>query len=177
MDAKELREILKLLKSYQVREFEMDEDGRRLRIVRPPDGSSSDASTDTLMAATPMVVHAPAMAVQGTPMAAAPPAPVPVAPAPEPAAAGSEEDVDDGSFIVTAPMVGTYYRAPSPDAAPYVEVGDRVKPGDILCIIEAMKLMNEIEAERAGTVVEILVQNATPVEFGANLFRLSPDGS
>ena len=77
-------------------------------------------------------------------------------------------------FEVTAPIVGTFYTAPAPDAAPYVKVGDRVDEGAVLCIIEAMKLMNEIEAETAGTVVEILVQNEEPVEYGQALFRIDP---
>ncbi|MGD2154015.1 MAG: acetyl-CoA carboxylase biotin carboxyl carrier protein [Gemmatimonadales bacterium] len=76
---------------------------------------------------------------------------------------------------VTSPMVGTFYRAPAPDADPYVEVGDHVKVGQTLCILEAMKLMNELEAEVAGTIVEIAVENAEPVEYGQVLFRIKPD--
>lgn len=76
---------------------------------------------------------------------------------------------------VTSPMVGTFYRAPAPDADPYVEVGDRVKVGQTLCILEAMKLMNELESEVAGTVADILVENAEPVEYGQILFRIKPD--
>lgn len=76
---------------------------------------------------------------------------------------------------VTSPMVGTFYRAPAPDADPYVEVGDRVKVGQTLCILEAMKLMNELESEVAGTIAEILVENAEPVEYGQVLFRIKPD--
>lgn len=77
---------------------------------------------------------------------------------------------------VTSPMVGTFYRAPAPDAPPYVEVGDRVRQGQTLCILEAMKLMNELESEVAGTVREVAVQNADPVEFGQILFRIELDG-
>jgi len=75
---------------------------------------------------------------------------------------------------VSSPFVGTFYRAPSPDSPPFVEVGQKVKKGQTLCIVEAMKLMNEIETEVDGTVAEILVQNATPVEFGEQLFRIVP---
>ena len=75
---------------------------------------------------------------------------------------------------VTSPMVGTFYSAPTPDAPSYIEVGDEVKPGDGLCIIEAMKLMNELEAEVAGTIVEICVENAQPVEYGQVLFLINP---
>lgn len=104
-------------------------------------------------------------------------APVPVAPAPErgssvPAteAAPSDSDDADGRITITAPMVGTFYRAPSPDSDPYVKSGDRVETGQPLCIIEAMKLMNEIESEVQGRVVEILVENGQPVEYGQPLF-------
>ena len=75
---------------------------------------------------------------------------------------------------VNSPMIGTFYRAPAPDAPPYVEVGDQVKPGTVLCIVEAMKLMNEIESEVSGKVVEILVENETPVEYGQEMFLIEP---
>ena len=84
-------------------------------------------------------------------------------------------DQKSGNMIeVTSPMVGTFYSAPTPDVPPYIEVGDVVKPGDGLCIIEAMKLMNELEAEVAGTIVEICVENAQPVEYGQVLFLINP---
>jgi acetyl-CoA carboxylase biotin carboxyl carrier protein len=103
-------------------------------------------------------------------------------PSPQPSQrdlASSEEraapEEPGGEYLeVTAPIVGTFYSAPAPDAAPYVKVGDRVDPGTVLCIIEAMKLMNEIEAETVGTVVEVLVRNEEPVEYGQVLFRIDP---
>jgi acetyl-CoA carboxylase biotin carboxyl carrier protein len=109
------------------------------------------------------VVHpvAPVVAAAQAPAASAPPAPVPTR---------SEKP----GTLVTSPFVGTFYRAPSPDTPPYVDVGSAVKKGQVLCIVEAMKLMNEIEAEVEGQVAEILVQNATPVEFGQPLFRIEP---
>jgi len=79
---------------------------------------------------------------------------------------------EDNIYVIKSPLVGTFYRAPSPDSPPYVEVGDEVKKGDILCIIEAMKIMNEIESEVDGKIVEILVENAQPVEFGQALFKI-----
>ena len=102
-------------------------------------------------------------------------APVP-APAPAAAAAPKAEakPADKPGVLVNSPFVGTFYRAPSPESPPFVEVGAKVKKGQTLCIVEAMKLMNEIEAEADGTVAEILVQNATPVEFGEPLFRIVP---
>jgi acetyl-CoA carboxylase biotin carboxyl carrier protein len=106
------------------------------------------------------------------PVAVAAPAMVP-APAAAPAAAAPKaEKVEKPGTVITSPFVGTFYRAPSPDSAPYVDVGSKVKKGQVLCIVEAMKLMNEIECEVDGTVAEILVQNASPVEFGEKLFRI-----
>ena len=104
---------------------------------------------------------------------AAVPAAPPVAPPPATPRASSPPGRSD-LLEVRAPMVGTFYRAPSPEAAPFVEVGDRVQVGQTLCILEAMKLMNEIEAESAGEVVEVLVENGTPVEFDQPLIRLKP---
>ena len=107
------------------------------------------------------------------------PVTAPAVPAPSPAtsavpapAAAPAKAADKPGAIVTSPFVGTFYRAPSPDSPPFVEVGTLVKKGQVLCIVEAMKLMNEIEVEVAGRVAEIFVQNATPVEFGEKLFRI-----
>ncbi len=101
-------------------------------------------------------------------------APVAAAAAPAKGDAKAEAKADKPGTIVTSPFVGTFYRAPAPDAAPFTDVGQKVKKGQTLCIVEAMKLMNEIECEIDGTVAEILVQNATPVEFGEPLFRIVP---
>ena len=111
---------------------------------------------------------APATVVAHAPVAVAVPA------APPPAAAPRAEKAEKPGTLVTSPFVGTFYRAPSPDSPPYVDVGTKVKKGQVLCIVEAMKLMNEIEAEVEGVVAEVLVQNATPVEFGQPLFRVEP---
>jgi acetyl-CoA carboxylase biotin carboxyl carrier protein len=105
---------------------------------------------------------------------AAPPAAVPSQPAPEPAAAPPPLAVDSSLVEITSPMVGTFYRAPAPDEPAFVDVGDRIQTGQTVCIIEAMKLMNELDAEVSGEVVEILVDNAQPVEFGQTLMRLRP---
>jgi len=113
------------------------------------------------------VTHAAQVAVP-VPVPAAAPAP------PPPAAPKAEKPAEKPGTLVTSPFVGTFYRAPSPDSAPYVDVGTKVKKGQVLCIVEAMKLMNEIEAEVDGKIAEILTQNATPVEFGQPLFRIEP---
>jgi acetyl-CoA carboxylase biotin carboxyl carrier protein len=106
-------------------------------------------------------------------VAAAPPAAAPAAPAPAPAAAAAPAAEKPGHGV-TSPFVGTFYRTPAPDQPSFVEVGSVVKKGQVLCIIEAMKLMNEIEADVAGRVAEILVENGQPVEFGQTLFRIEP---
>ena len=95
--------------------------------------------------------------------------PPPVAPTAEGAAAVAADEI---GVYVTSPFVGTFYRSPSPDSDPFVEVGDEIVVGQVLCIVEAMKLMNEIEAETAGTVIEVLVENGKPVEYGDKLFRI-----
>jgi acetyl-CoA carboxylase biotin carboxyl carrier protein len=123
--------------------------------------------------AAPAPLHAVAHAA---PVAAPIAALAPVA-APAPAGAAPKADAkaaDKPGVVVNSPFVGTFYRAPSPESPPFVEVGAKVKKGQTLCIVEAMKLMNEIEAETDGTVAEIFVQNATPVEFGEPLFRIVP---
>ncbi len=118
---------------------------------------------------------APVPLVHAAPVAApGPSALAPVPPAPAAAAKAEPKVADKPGVLVNSPFVGTFYRAPSPDSPPFVEVGAKVKKGQTLCIVEAMKLMNEIEAEVDGTVAEIFVQNATPVEFGEPLFRIVP---
>jgi acetyl-CoA carboxylase biotin carboxyl carrier protein len=124
------------------------------------------------VAAAPSVVHAVA---HPAPVAAAVPAPLAPAPAPAaPAAKADAKAADKPGVVVTSPFVGTFYRSPSPDSPPFTDVGATVKKGQTLCIVEAMKLMNEIESDADGVVAEIFVQNATPVEFGEPLFRIVP---
>jgi acetyl-CoA carboxylase biotin carboxyl carrier protein len=127
-------------------------------------------------APAPVVFHG---AAHHAPLPSAPPpaAPAPAAPAPAHAAAGAaaKDKEDEGKFtFVSSPFVGTFYRSPSPEAPHFVAVGQRVKKGQVLCIVEAMKLMNEIEAEVDGTVAAVLVENAQPVEYGQHLFKLAP---
>jgi len=118
-------------------------------------------------------------AFSGLPAAALADAPLPVAPKaapPSPLAAAPPPPVDTSQWVeITSPMVGTFYRAPAPDEAPFVDVGDRVRNGQVVCIIEAMKLMNEIESEVNGQIADILVANGEPVEYGQALMRVKPD--
>jgi acetyl-CoA carboxylase biotin carboxyl carrier protein len=145
VDIDKLVALLEVLNKQNVAEFEHEAEGLRLRIVR---------GGITPMGMAPMM---------GVPHGFASPPPAP----------GSVADVTPDDVIdVTSPFVGTFYRSPSPDAPPFVEVGSVVRPGQTLCIIEAMKLMNEIEAEMSGTVIEIYAQNGKPVEFGQKLYRI-----
>jgi len=143
VDIDKLRAVLQVLADEDVAEFEHEADGVRVKIVR---------------GARPTIL---------TTHAAVPSGPVPSAPHSQAAMETPADSID-----VTSPFVGTFYRAPSPDAPAFVEVGSVVKPGQAICIIEAMKLMNEIEAEFSGTIVEIFAQNGKPVEFGQKLFRI-----
>ncbi len=149
MDLDALRALLDVLKDHDVRDFTYD------------DGTTRYALT---IGGDPVVPVAP------TPVVTAAAAAVPSAPPPSASAAPPAEE----GIAVKAPVVGTFYAAPSPDASPFVAVGQRVDKGQVLCIIEAMKLMNEIEAETAGTVVACLVEDGTPVEYGQPIFRIRP---
>jgi len=147
MDIRKVKKLIELLEESGIAEIEIKEGEESVRISR-------------MMPGMPM----PAM---HTMHAAQPPAPTPAAPAAAPPAAKPE------GHVITAPMVGTYYASPSPDSAAFVKVGQSVKIGDPLCIIEAMKIMNPIEADKAGTVVSILADNGQPVEFEQPLFVIN----
>jgi acetyl-CoA carboxylase biotin carboxyl carrier protein len=113
---------------------------------------------------------------RGHPVAIAPPAPLAVAPLPQVAVAVKEPDQQPKLAVITSPLVGTFFRSPSPDDPPFVEIGQRVEPGQVLCIVEAMKLMNQIKSEVTGRLVDILVKNGQAVEFDQPLFRIDPTG-
>ncbi|MDR2244329.1 MAG: acetyl-CoA carboxylase biotin carboxyl carrier protein [Burkholderiales bacterium] len=146
MDLRKLKTLIELVETSGIAELEIQEGEERVRITR-----ASMAAPTMMMAQPPPVPAAPAAAVAGAP--AAPEAP--------PALSG---------HTITSPMVGTFYRASAPGAKPFVDIGSTIKEGDALCIVEAMKLMNEIEADRSGVVKAILVENGHPVEFGQPLF-------
>ncbi|MCA9666577.1 MAG: acetyl-CoA carboxylase biotin carboxyl carrier protein [Myxococcales bacterium] len=146
----DVRALARVLRQYDLSEIEVEREGERIRICRE----------STLAAGHAVVGAAAALAPAAAPAA--------------PDAGAAKEAVDDGSVIVTSPFVGTFYRAPSPDSPPFVEVNQEVAKGTTLCIVEAMKLMNEIEAESDFKIVEILVKNGEPVEFGQALFKVLP---
>jgi len=152
MDLRKLKTLIDLVAESGIAEIEVTEGEDKVRIVKHANAPAAPA---------PAAAPAPVAAALPVSAAAAASAPAP-APAPEPAA----------GQIVKSPMVGTFYRAPGPDAKPFVEVGQVVKPGDTLCIIEAMKLLNEIEAEVGGAIREILVENGQAVEYGQALFMI-----
>ncbi|HFC4904993.1 TPA: acetyl-CoA carboxylase biotin carboxyl carrier protein [Neisseria gonorrhoeae] len=150
MDLRKLKKLIDLVEESGIAEIEVTEGEEKVRITR------TIAAAAAPVYAAPVPAAAPAVTPAAAPVAAS-----------APAAAPAAHDLSDAQ---KSPMVGTFYRAPGPNAAAFVEVGQQVKAGDTLCIIEAMKLMNEIEAEKSGTVKEILVENGTPVEFGEPLF-------
>ena len=166
----QIKELLELVAQNRLQGVELERSGFRLKI----DGQQAAP----VVAVTAAVQPAPAGAAAAAPALAAAPAPAmiaasgaPAAAAPAPAAAAPAGPAQ-GAHVLNSPIVGTFYRAPSPDAEPFAEVGSRVKKGQVLCIIEAMKLMNEIESDVDGVVVEIYPQNAQAVEFGEPLFAI-----
>ena len=159
MDLRKLKTLIDLVAESGISELEITEGEGKVRIVKGP----GPAPVGYLPAPVPMPVPMPAVpAMPAAPVAAAPSAPPPAAAEPTPSA--------PTGHIVKSPMVGTFYRAANPNSAPFVDVGSQVKEGDTLCIVEAMKLMNEIESDKAGTVKAILVENGQPVEYGMPLF-------
>jgi acetyl-CoA carboxylase biotin carboxyl carrier protein len=151
MDIRKIKKLIELLEESGLAELEISEGEESVRIARHVQGTAM--APQPLQIQMPVAAAAPAAAV----------APAAAASAPAPAAARDEN-------VVTAPMVGTFYASPAPGAKPFVEVGQEVRVGQVLCIIEAMKMMNQIESERAGKVVAMLAKNGEPVEFGQPLF-------
>jgi acetyl-CoA carboxylase biotin carboxyl carrier protein len=151
VDEKQLLDLMDYLASSDFSEFELERGGFKLRLVKQP---------------RPVVLAGPAAASAPGAATASPP----------PAAAAPGEPAEDGLEDLTSPMVGTFYRAPNPNSDPFVDVGDTVKAGQVIGIVEAMKLMNEIEADRSGEIVEIPVTNGQPVEYGETIFRIRPLG-
>ena len=156
MDLRKLKKLIDLVQESGIGEIEITEGEERVRIARGGHVTATPA-------------EAPAAAPDQDAAHPAAPAAAPAAPGAAPAAAAAETPAEPG-HAVKSPMVGTFYRSPSPEAKPFVAVGDTVKEGQTLCVIEAMKLMNEIESDAAGVVKAILVENGQPVEYGQALF-------
>jgi acetyl-CoA carboxylase biotin carboxyl carrier protein len=154
MDVKDIRSLIKMITETDISEFEMENAEEKIRIKR---GSQ------------PEVIH-----YQAPPQAMAVPHAIPTQQAAVPAEQAPVAVAPEKGQAITSPIVGTFYRAPSPESPPYVEVGQVVEKGQVLCIVEAMKLMNEIEADYRCKIVKISKENAHPVEFGENLFIVEP---
>jgi acetyl-CoA carboxylase biotin carboxyl carrier protein len=167
----QIKELIELVAQNRLQGIELERSGFRLKI----DGQQAAAPAYPAAPAAPSVSAPAPAAASGASAAFAPPAAAPAAPSVSPeAAAPAPAGPPAGSHILTSPIVGTFYSASAPDAPPFVEVGSRVKKGQPLCIIEAMKLMNEIECDVDGVIVEIYPQNAQAVEFGEPLFAIRP---
>jgi acetyl-CoA carboxylase biotin carboxyl carrier protein len=151
MNLKELKELIALMDENKLTELEIEREGMRVKLKRLPEGGFAQT-----------IEAVPAAFVQKGPAIA------------EPQAARPEPSTGRKLIEIKAPMVGTFYAAPSPESAPYVEIGASVEVGQVLCIIEAMKLMNEIKSEVRGKIVERLVENAQPIEYGQVLFLVEP---
>jgi acetyl-CoA carboxylase biotin carboxyl carrier protein len=164
LEANELRELIELISRSNFVTFELEREGFKLKLEK---GGAAAPSQVVVVPAAPAAAMAATAPL--APVAAA----VPAAPA-SPAAPVPGDAAGSGLVEMTSPIVGTFYRQPSPSAPPFVEPGSKIRKGQVLCIIEAMKLMNEIEAEMDAEVVEILVANGQPVEFGEVLFHLRP---
>jgi acetyl-CoA carboxylase biotin carboxyl carrier protein len=149
MNVKEIKEMLQLMNENNLIELEIEKDGLKVRLKRSTVNSTEDQSTQG-----PIFIDRQQTA-RSTPQAKEPPVP-------------------SKTIQIKSPMIGTFYRAPSPDSPAFIEAGDTVAVGQIVCIVEAMKLMNEIKSEVKGKVVEVLVENGQPVEFGQPLFTLEP---
>jgi len=155
MDFEEINQILAMMREHELSEFELERQGLKIRIKK---------EAGHMVVAPPQVVMTAPVAAASTPTGASP--------APTAAPAASEDDGELEFAIVKSPIVGTFYRASEPDARPFADVGDTVKRNQVLCIIEAMKLMNEIESEYDGEVVKVYVENGQPVQFGERLFAI-----
>ncbi len=151
MELKDIKAIIDLMKKNSITEFELEEKDSKLRLTRGVNGGPQPAQADDSvpMIPAPMVLAAPVVPTVAAPVAT-------------------------GEVDIKSPMIGTLYRSPSPEASAYIEVGSEVNPDSVVCIIEAMKVMNEIKAEVKGVVTQILIENGKPVEFGQPLFKVRP---
>jgi acetyl-CoA carboxylase biotin carboxyl carrier protein len=157
MDLDQLKQILDLVREHELTEFEVEQDGLRLKIRKDTSGAFVPAPAAPVHLAPPILPAVPAAAA---------------AAASAPAVVGGAADVDIELAVVKSPIVGTFYRSSEPGAPPFVDVGTTVKKGQVLCIIEAMKLMNEIDSEYEGEIVNVYVENGQPVQYGERLFAI-----
>lgn len=166
VNLEELRELITLMRDNGLAELELEREDFRVRLRRDSTGSAPSQFTETPLPAPPAPAAAPAPAPAPAPSASGP-----AHLSPQPTTAASE---DQDLHIIPSPIVGTFYRSPSPNTDPFVKIGSSVEQDTVVCIIEAMKLMNEIQAETSGEVVKIYVENGQPVEYGQPLFGIKP---
>ncbi|HEY2330015.1 MAG TPA: acetyl-CoA carboxylase biotin carboxyl carrier protein [Verrucomicrobiae bacterium] len=155
MELKDIKAIIDLMKKNSITEFELEEKDSKLRLKRGLSGSTPIAQSDDSVQMMPMSTASPMVSAVMIPSANVPAA-------------------NSGEVDIKSPMIGTFYRSPSPESASYVEVGTEVNAESVVCIIEAMKVMNEIKAEVKGVVTQILIENGKPVEFGQPLYKVRP---
>lgn len=153
MDLKDIKAVIDLMKKNALTEFELEKQDFKIKLKRGGNGAHSSAAYDE---AVPVLTSAPV-------------ASLPAASSASTATSATSNDAD-----IKSPMIGTFYRSPSPESAPYVDIGTEVTPESVVCIIEAMKVMNEIKAETRGVITQICLDNAKPVEFGQPLFKIRP---
>ena len=158
MKHSEILELIDKIAELGIHSVEIEQAGTKVRI----EGKSSQ----------PQVIHVGEMKSESAPLAAPPANAAPAASTKKEEKAKAEDDADAGLHIITSPIVGTFYRSPSPEAGPFINVGDRISKGKVLCIVEAMKLMNEIESDIDGVVAKIYPQNGQPIEYGEKLFAV-----
>ena len=159
MDLKQIKQIIELMKRSELTEFAVEEEGFKLKIRRGNNGFPVVMSSRSSNPPFPLSESA-------TPVASNP-----TAPAASPSASSTPQE-EEGVAYIKSPMVGTFYRSPSPESKPFVEPGAKVVESTLVCIVEAMKIMNEIQAEVKGTILETLVENGQPVEYGQRLFKI-----
>jgi acetyl-CoA carboxylase biotin carboxyl carrier protein len=168
MDYKEITELIKMVNKLDLTEFKLKEGDFEL-VIRTDKYAKFNRTENVIVSSAPVPSYA-------VPTSAPAPAPVAV-PAPDlaaPAASGSSPSAGKGLIEIKSPMVGTFYRSSSPDKPPYVKVGDKIAKGSVVCIVEAMKLFNEIESEISGTIVQVMVEDSSPVEYDQVLFLVEP---
>lgn len=158
-----IRKLIRLVEESEIESLEISSWGRKIKILQKATPSSNGHHPQAVIMSAPaeMVMHAPAATAASAPAT--------------PAAAAATANGDSSRYVeIKSPMVGTFYGSPAPDAAPYVSLNERITAGQVVCIVEAMKLMNEIESEVSGRVVKVLAENGKPVEFGQVLFQIDP---
>jgi acetyl-CoA carboxylase biotin carboxyl carrier protein len=163
VDLKDIKAIIDLMKKNSVSEFELEKEDFKIKLKRTPAGG---IAAPVAYEEAPLVTYAPPLAISATSAGQA---------GGGATAASGGSSIGSGEQEIKSPMIGTFYRSPSPEAGPYAEVGTEVNPETVVCIIEAMKVMNEIKAEARGIITQVLVENAKPVEFGQPLFKIRPN--